>query len=189
MHLCDAYANYKTACCWPSNETLAKNLEADVRSVQRWMQELREGGWAQRVKLNGRRRAIQLTFPQQRERDTEHDRQGDSGPTNMSSEHDRHVAPYKEPKKNLRNDCAGPGHKRSFNCLVIRDGEPQYLDAWKTWISEQTGLCPDSALASVRTLSGHYLPSRYPSSDPNAQQHYEAYFEEAMKTRGRMFRR
>lgn len=188
MYLCDNYANHKTACCWPSNKTLADNLKVDVRSIQRWLRDLRIGGWVSPVNIRGHRRAIQLTFPPVRERDIEHDMQSDSDPTVQSFKHDKNVVPYIKPKKNLNNDGCVRRQESPISYHFVSWDDEHYLSAWKQWIVEHLKASPDEVLECVKAGGGYNLPSRYPGETPMEQRKNKEFFEQAVQTEGRIFK-
>ncbi len=182
--LCDSYANHKTACCWPSNETLALALGADVRSVQRWLKELRLQGWVSSVRIPGRRRALQLVFPKDGEHDREHDAFGDAPMTEQTSKHDRSVAAHNEPKKNLTHSA---GSRGALSFQVINSGEASYIEAWKDWIHQNLEHDVEQVFEFIATYGGFALPSRYPTSNAKDRERYQAFFDAAVRSNGAVF--
>lgn len=187
-HLCDGYANHKTACCWMGNDTLAKDLNVNVRSIQRGLKELQANGYAQKVRLPRRRRALQLVFPGCSEGDSEHDTSPPPRVTSRSFEHDRSVCPYIEPKKNLRKSATGIRPIYGFRYLIIGEDDTSCIAEWKGWISAHIENDRDEIFKCLTVRGGFALPSRYPTSDPSDAYVYRQFFSEAVRSAGAMFR-
>ncbi len=177
-YICEQYANAQTACCFPSNDTLASALGFNVRTVQRHLGALKRGAWMKQVRMNNRRRALQLVFPPYIEHDSEHDIERVRPVTSVSRKHDSRVAPYKEPKNNLRNNHG----RRAFRLTIITVGEQEApsLEAWRVWISRKMIQSPDEVMRAVRSGSGYQLPCRFPDEELETAKSYLDYLEWAL---------
>jgi hypothetical protein len=174
--LCEAYANSETGCCWPSNETLADYLDVHVRTIQRHVNELKAGGWIRAVHMPGRRRPVQLVFPQRLEHDNEHDRNERRSMTSVSSKHDTHVAPYREPGKNLGGIGPDKGHGKPLTCIAVGANEARPLKAWRQWLAANVNEDPEAVLGAVAN-DGHFLlPCRFPVEAASDREMYIRYF-------------
>ena len=178
--LCDNYANYKTACCYPSNDTLAGLMNLSVRTVQRDLEELKRGQWTKQVRLKNRRRSLQLVFPPYVKDDSEHDTRHRYGMTPMTRKPDTGVAPYREPKKNLKR--APREARRRISCITVGAQENQSLENWRQWVSRHMGRDPEDVLNSVRSNAGYLLPCRFPGDKPDDVDAYLDYFQSMIST-------
>ena len=128
--ICDNYANSKTACCWPKTSTLARSIGVDIRTIQRYLVELRTQGWVTEVDIAGHAGAFQLTSALPRRLPTAGDKLVGSRAANLSPEHDNSVASYRKPKKEPL--------RRAFASVVVRGSEEEVLREWSDWIERHT---------------------------------------------------
>lgn len=182
--LCDTYANSSTGCCWPSDQTLAELFRVSTRTIQRWVLELLKNGWVKNVRLNCRRRALQLVFPNTAEDDNKRDKSSVAKTTNLPSGPDTRVASHKEPKKNLGKGSDGGGTGEILKTIIVTPREIGSLQAWADWIDLNLDSPAETVLQSVKCGSGFLLPCRFPSNQPSFRESYLAYFEASIRSRG-----
>jgi len=75
------------------NETLAAGMGVDVRSIQRYLSELRRLGWLERNHVAGKRRAFQLSIPSGIDIGAKRGKGGGSEMPILSSKRDKDDAP------------------------------------------------------------------------------------------------
>ena len=184
--LCDTYANRDTAVCWPSNARLAKDLTVDIRTIQRWLRVLEDGHWVSKVRLPRRRRAFQLTFPAQSKGDSEHDKTATRNMTDLSAKHDKTVAPYKEPLKNPVKTAMKMGAEpMPYIRLSIDETLP--LKDWQIWVAQHSPAPWPVLEPCIRFKGWLHLPCRFPKDGETARATYRVFFENALKSNGRIF--
>ena len=171
--LCDEYANFRTGCCWPKNQTLAKLVDKDVRSVQRYIAELKRHRFITEVQMDGQRRALQLVLPAGLGGDSKHDKYADCSMTSPSPNNDMRVAPYKEPRKNI-NDQAK--RARDFSYVLVQRNDGLSFNAWNTWATDVGCLNFEEILVHLEKDGAYCLPCRFPGTDAVHLDHYFDYF-------------
>lgn len=187
--LCDNYANHQTARCWPSNRTLADLLGVNVRTIQRYLAELKSNGWLRNVRLSKRRRAMQLVFPGGTERDILDDIPNGANMTNLPPERGNSVAPHDEPKKNLKaKRRSGPSLGHS-SYLLVNEDETLQREAWTDWMLKNLDGEINLILGYTKRGDSYCLPSRYPGDREEDRQRYLAFFSAVLSTKGRMLDR
>jgi hypothetical protein len=184
--LCDKYVNRDTGKCWPSNKTLAAKHKKSIRSVQRSLKELREGGWLASVKQRGRRRTFQLVLPYREntssERDTDHDKHLSLNATIMASKHDKTVVPY---KNQVFNQQRGHPSDVAMGCIFVGKDEEQSLSDWLAYFDASSVLTPNALMEMLRRGDRYVLPTRYPKSDQESAEKYRLFFAQVVQSNGR----
>ena len=92
-YLCDECVNRHTGQFFHGNETLAAGMGVDVRSIQRYLSELRRLGWLERNHVAGKRRAFQLSIPSGIDIGAKRGKGGGSEMPILSSKRDKDDAP------------------------------------------------------------------------------------------------
>ena len=146
--LCDDFAHHETGFCNPSIGTLAGALGKSDRSVQRALSELRNAGWIEVQRGNGRGNSSKIIFlkgdaPFTFSSSEKVTRIADHRPekvTNVTVKGDRSVAPYNrdKPKKNQKaQPSACDASERPFAHLRAvavewSNGETE----WNEWLAK-----------------------------------------------------
>lgn len=173
-YLVDEYLYTDTSECFASNETLAEALSVSIRTVQRYIEELKLGGW---IDLSKRRRVRRIIRPSYRclaQHDREHDNPVAANMTPMSSNHDMNVAPNKkQPKKQNTASEFGSG----FVGIPILKNEAIWLDNWKHWVESRTEFAWETVLPKLWNGTAYDFPTRHPPGDEFAEKRACAFFE------------
>ena len=176
-YLCDECVNRDTGQFFHGNDFLAKGLNVDKRSIQRNLRELKCKGWLMRVRVAGKRRAYQLTFPAGlgaglgRERDKELEQLTPE----LSSERDTDDAPI---INQVYNNTDGAKDRRPLATVFVHEREHEVIAGWKAWIHENTERDVEVVMQLLRTRGGFLLPSRYPREDARDIIQQKRHFEE-----------
>lgn len=170
---------------WGSNETLAKALAVDVRTVQRYIKELKATGWVEEVDIPRRRRGLKLVFPGGPEHDNEDDRGAVSPTSILSPKHDKTVVPYNKDKEPIYNQRHSRSKNQAYPVCHIACHEKLSISEWLTWLAENASLDGYEAMKAVKQGDLYLLPSRFPSEDPAKHADYVAYFKD-MIAEGRL---
>lgn len=175
--LCDQYVNKTTGRCWPHNKTIAEAIGKSERTVQRGLAELHQGGWIVYPRVRHRRRVIEITFPGAAVGDTKHDIEHGANMTNLTSKHDKDVAPYKN-QVNIQVKGAKP--KTAFGTVFVELNDDGPIKAWHDWIALNTQYKVADVFEAVKQNGRLVLPSRFPKEDAESCSVYQWYFERVM---------
>ena len=162
----------KTGHCWPKNETLAKALNVDVRTIQRGIADLRNSNWLVSIRIPGIRRALKINFPNEVGSQLHCDKPIASNMTKQTRKHDKSVAPYKNKVINKGNQFA---NSRALPCVPVDENETGVVDAWIEWIDTNTGFDGKSVLSLLKHNHQYMLPSRFVHEERCSD--YEKFFE------------
>lgn len=186
VQVCDTYANARTACCWPSNATLADLIGVDVRTIQRHLRQLFGHGWIRAVRIKGHRRAFQLVFPAGFERDSRGDIAGHSNVTNPSHERDSRVAPYTEPKRNHRDRQSIDDIQPKISYVLVGVNERENVELWNEWISRNTRYDPTVVFPLIERGNVYLVPSRFPPGSEEDKKRSMAFMEAVFASEGKV---
>lgn len=177
-HLCDTCVNRDTGQFYHRNETLAEALGVTERTVQRYLKELVKKGWLCRVRVRGRRRTLQLSFPSGEEQ-----HKGDICPerktTKLAPKDDKAVVPN---TNQVSNKKAG-FENRPVSVVLVSDRERMSLLEWKAWFDAHSDYKGEEVLDRLRKAGGFHLPSRFPSECKADHETYLRFADTAMTRR------
>jgi hypothetical protein len=174
-HLCDCCVNRNTGQFFHSNDTLAAAMGVSTRSVQRSLKTLSSLGWLRKVKVRGKRRTYQLTFPNDIDNAAvgKHDNFDGPAKPRMAHEHASSVAPIYN--QVINNN--GPKTQRLESTIFVSDREQGSIASWIAWISENTEYDGKNVMALLRKSGGFHLPSRFPRNGETDLNFQKTYFE------------
>ncbi|UES55815.1 helix-turn-helix domain-containing protein [Roseibium aggregatum] len=187
LYIATAHVNGHTEKAWPSYKTIAEATGKSVKSIQRAIRDLEEGGWLGVQRGNGVGHNTEycptdasiLKASELREKtdksvplapteggqicpERRSDASGQGGqicPPNLEKE--------KNKKPNARVARARAVSRRSIPVVVLPTAQTRQVDEWNAWLAEKT--LPDLArfnlATSVNGSSGYQLPGRWPPED------------------------
>ncbi|AMN55322.1 hypothetical protein ACP90_26345 [Labrenzia sp. CP4] len=199
LYIVTAHVNGHTEKAWPSYKTIAEATGKSVKSIQRAIRDLEEGGWlgvqrgngvghnteycptdASILKASELREKTDKSVPLTRSEggqtcpERRSDVSGKGGqicPTNLEKEINK--------KPNAREARAKAAPRRSIPVVVLPTAQTRQVDEWNAWLAEKT--LPDLArfdlATSVNGSSGYRLPFRWPpEADTEKEQACLSYF-------------
>jgi biotin operon repressor len=178
-YMVDEYLYTDTSECFASNETLADALGVSVRTIQRYIEELKLGGWIDLSKRRRLRRIIRPSYRCLAQHDKEHDSPVAASMPPMSSEHDMNVAPYMNQQKKQNT---GAGFGSQVVGISILKTEEVWLENWKHWIECHTKLAWASLLPRLWNGTAYDFPMRHPPDDAVAEKQARDFFEFMMNS-------
>lgn len=178
--LCDTYVNKHTGACWPKNETVAKRLGVSKRSVQRYYRNLEVTGYLIHVAVGRTRRAHRINLPCGWG-DSEDDNFSSLEVTEVASNRDTSVTPYKNQGKNKRNAASA----KDMKYIAVGFFEKPILDGWEDWLIKNTDHDAEAVFNLLRKGEQAFLPARYPNQDETRR--YQKFFEMVVVSNGKCF--
>ncbi|PVB59503.1 helix-turn-helix domain-containing protein [Labrenzia sp. 011] len=199
LYIVTAHVNGHTEKAWPSYKTIAEATGKSVKSIQRAIRDLEEGGWLGVQRGNGvghnteyrptdtsilkaselrekTDKSVPLARPEGGQICPERrsDVSGEGGqicPPNLEKEINK--------KPNAREAHAKAAPRRSIPVVVLPKNQTRQVEEWNAWLSEKT--LPDLArfnlATSVNGSSGYQLPGRWPpEADSDKEQDCLSYF-------------
>lgn len=199
FYIVTAHVNGHTEKAWPSYKTIAEATGKSVKSIQRAIRDLEEGGWlgvqrgngvghnteyrptdASILKASELREKTDKSVPLARSEggqicpERRSDVSGEGGqicPPNLEKEINK--------KPNAREARARAVPRRSIPVVVLPKNQIRQVEEWNAWLSEKTlpNLARFNLATSVNGSSGYQLPDRWPpEADSEKEQDCLSYF-------------
>ncbi|MCV0428700.1 MAG: helix-turn-helix domain-containing protein [Roseibium sp.] len=184
LYIVTAHVNGHTEKAWPSYKTIAAATGKSVKSIQRAIRDLEEGGWlgvqrgngvghnteycptdASILKASELREKTDKSVPLRTSEDGQNCPQRRS---DVSSKGGQTCPPNKEKeinkKPNAREARAKAVSRRSIPVVVLPTAQTRQVDEWNAWLAEKTlpNLARLNLATSVNGSSGYQLPGRWP---------------------------
>ncbi|MCV0429489.1 MAG: helix-turn-helix domain-containing protein [Roseibium sp.] len=187
LYIVTAHVNGHTEKAWPSYKTIAEATGKSVKSIQRAIRDLEEGGWLSVQRGNGvghntEYRPTDASILKASELREKTDKSvplkpsegGQICPERRSDESckgSQICPPNKEKeinkKPNAREARTKPFPRRTIPVVVLPAGQTPQVEKWNAWLAEKT--LPDlerfNLATSVNGSSGYQLPGRWPPED------------------------
>jgi DNA-binding transcriptional regulator YhcF (GntR family) len=199
LYIVTAHVNGHTEKAWPSYKTIAEATGKSVKSIQRAIRDLEEGGWLRVQRGNGVRHNTEYCPTDASILKASELREKTDKSVPLASSEGGHICPErrsdvsgkggqicppnlekeKNNKPNARQAHAKAAPRRSVPVVVLPTAQTRQVDEWNTWLAEKT--LPDLARFDLATnangSSGYQLPSRWPpESGSEKEQDCLSYF-------------